>query len=144
MDEQDWRAAVEHWVRSLWGRYLTHPWLTDVPAGGKPRYPQQLGWVEVLLRELDRGPVRDAMNTALLLDGLARTFGPLARTGRTAPTPPAWLAEAAAARFPRLSLELNRDWANIDDEFTEALNTVLRGAESPPHGPATNAEQRPR
>jgi AcrR family transcriptional regulator len=136
--EQDWRAAVEGWVRSLWGQYLAHHWLTDVPARGMPRYPQQLAWIELLLRELDRGCVRDSMNTALVLDGLARTFGVLAHTGHAAPPPPAWLVEAAAARFPRLSRELNRDWTNIEDEFTEALNTVLRGAASPSSGAATS------
>jgi AcrR family transcriptional regulator len=131
-DDDDWRAATEAWTRELWGRYLHHPWLSDVRTSGMPRHPQRLGWIDVLLRQLDRGCVSDPMNTALLLDAVARTFGLLARPPSGAVTPQAWLLDATAARYPRLARELDRDWTNIEDEFTEAVRTVLRGCRQHP------------
>jgi hypothetical protein len=43
---------------------------------------------------------------------------------------PAGLASRGRrSSYPRLAGELERDRTGIDDEFTEALHTVLRGAE---------------
>ena len=128
LPDDDWRTAAEAWARALWRQYRRHPWLTDVRPVGMPRYPQRLGWIEVLLSHLDRGQVRSPMNTALLLDGVARTFGLLARPADAPSTPPAWLLDAAAAAYPRLAEELDRDWTNIDDEFSDAVRTVIRGS----------------
>ena len=94
-----------------------------------PRYPQRLAWIDLLLRELDRGSVPDPMHTALLLDGLAHTFALLTGPANRPAAPPTWLLEAAASRYPRLAQELDRDWTDIEEEFTKAVTTVLRGAE---------------
>ncbi|MCZ4588830.1 hypothetical protein O4328_35160 [Rhodococcus opacus] len=66
---------------------------------------------------------------ALLLDGLAHTFALLTGPANRPAAPPAWLLEAAAARYPRLAQELDRDWTDIEEEFIKAVTTVLRGAE---------------
>jgi AcrR family transcriptional regulator len=128
LPDDDWRTAAEAWARALWRRYRQHPWLTDVHPIGMPRYPQRLGWIDVLLPHLDRGQVRSPMNTALLLDGDARTFGLLARPADAASTPPTWLLDAVAAAYPRLGRELGRDWTDIEEEFGEAVRTVIRGS----------------
>ena len=122
-------ATVHVWARQLWRRYTTHPWLADVRVSGMPRYPQRLAWMDLLLRALDRARLADPMHTALLLDGLARTFSLLAAPPHDIPPSPDWLVDATATRYPRLAQELNRDWTNLDDEFTRAVDTVLRGAE---------------
>lgn len=124
----DWNSRVHAWARQLWRRYTAHPWLADVRVSGMPRYPQRLGWMDVLLRELDHTRVADPMQTALLLDGIARTFSLLAATPIEGTAPPAWLLDVAATRYPRLARELGRDWTNLDDEFSRAVDTLLRGA----------------
>jgi AcrR family transcriptional regulator len=122
-------AGVEVWVFALWMRYREHPWIAEVPLAGMPRHPQRLGWMEALLRALDRGPIGDPMHTALLLDAVTRSFALLARPVSRRDAPPPWLLEAAAARYPRLARELQRDWSDIEDELTEAIRTVLLGSE---------------
>jgi AcrR family transcriptional regulator len=129
LDVADWRAGVEAWVRALWIRYREHPWIAEVPVAGMPRHPQRLGWMEALLRQLDRGPISDPMHTALLLDAVTRSFTLLARPVSRRDAPPPWLLEVAAARFPRLARELQRDWTNIEEELTAAIRTVLLGSE---------------
>jgi AcrR family transcriptional regulator len=126
----DWHDAVQAWVSELWARYREHPWLAEVHVAGMPLYPQRLGWMETLLCELDRGPVSDPMRVALLLDGLTRSFALLARPADDA-TPPSWVVEAAAARYPRLAHEFTRNWTNIEGELAPAVRTVLAGAERP-------------
>lgn len=130
LGDGDWRARVLTWAQELWSRYRAHPWLADVRAAGMPRYPHRLAWIDLLLRELDRGSVPDPMHTALLLDGLAHTFALLTAPATDPAPPPTWLLEAAASRYPRLARELDRDWTDIEEEFTKAVTTVLRGAVS--------------
>ncbi len=124
----DWRDGVLAWVQGLWGRYRAHPWLATAPVSGMPLYPQRLGWMEVLLRELDRGQVDDPMRVALLLDGLTRSFALLARQDGEGEPPPAWVLEAVTRRYPRLAQEISRDWTDIADELAPAVRTVLAGA----------------
>lgn len=126
----DWRSNVQRWAGALWGRYTAHPWLAHVQPAGMPRYPHQLAWMDVLLGELDSGPLSDPLHTALLLDGLARSFGLLMAGASEGAATPDWLREAIAARYPRLARELERDWIDIAEEFTTAVETVLRGAET--------------
>jgi len=85
--------------------------------------------MEALLRQLDRRPISDPMHTALLLDAVTRSFTLLARPVSRRDAPPPWLLEVAAARFPRLARELQRDWTNIEEELTAAIRTVLLGSE---------------
>lgn len=84
--------------------------------------------MDLLLRELDQSPVEDPMRLALLLDGLARTFALITETTPTSP-PPVWLLSIITERHPRLAAELDRNWTDIDDELTHALDTVLTGAD---------------
>lgn len=122
-----WRARVQGWTRALNEQYRQHPWLAQVQIGGMPRYPSALAWIELLLRELDQAPVRDPLRLALLLDGLARTFALI--TSATPSAPPGWLRSAIAEHYPRLTTELDRDWNDIENELTHAVDTVLTGAE---------------
>jgi AcrR family transcriptional regulator len=126
----DWKARVHVWARQLWLRYTAHPWLADVRAPGMPRYPNRLAWVDQLLRELDHASIADPMHSALLLDSIARTFSLLSGPSQLTAPVPDWLLDAAATRFPRLARELTRDWTNLDDEFTTAVDTLLQGAEA--------------
>jgi AcrR family transcriptional regulator len=133
---EDWHDRAGKWARALWNRYSVHPWLAEVRVAGMPRLPHRLGWIEALLRELDGGSVGDPMNTALLLDTIARSFRPATAAPDASSAPAPWLVEAISKRYPRLSRELGRDWRHAEDEFDAAVRTVLAGAErrsgSPP------------
>ena len=121
----DWRSRTHTWCRALWEQYRLHPWLADVPIGGMPRYPNRVAWIDQLLVELDRGLVTDPMRAALLLDAIARTFALLDRRQADEDPPPAWILRAVTERHPRLGQELNRDWTDLDQEFTRSIDIVL-------------------
>ncbi|MCS7479819.1 TetR/AcrR family transcriptional regulator [Umezawaea endophytica] len=48
----DFRHAVRHWVGALWAGFQTHPWLLRVPLDHTPIGPNQLAWLDRLLRPL--------------------------------------------------------------------------------------------
>ena len=124
-----WRDRAAFWAHGLAARYAEHAWLADVRVSGPPLYPHRLAWLDALLRELDEGSIPDPMQTALVLDGVVRTFAvTLASAGEGAGMPPEWLTEAVATRFPRFAQELTRNWADLDSAFDEAIDLVLRGA----------------
>ena len=127
--EASWRERAHQWTKTLCDRYRLHPWLAQNQAGGMPHHPSAVAWIDLLLSELDQSPIDDPMRTALLLDGLARTFAPITGPIAASPPLPGWLAGAIAERHPRLAAELGRDWTDIDDELAHAVETVLTGAE---------------
>jgi AcrR family transcriptional regulator len=48
----DFRHAVLHWVGALWAGFHTRPWLLRVPIDHAPIGPNQLAWLDRLLRPL--------------------------------------------------------------------------------------------
>ncbi|MCO1658882.1 TetR/AcrR family transcriptional regulator [Pseudonocardia sp. S2-4] len=48
----DPRRAVRQWVGALWAGFQTRPWLLGVPLGHAPVGPNQLAWLDRLLRPL--------------------------------------------------------------------------------------------
>ncbi|HEU0286981.1 MAG TPA: TetR/AcrR family transcriptional regulator [Nocardioidaceae bacterium] len=133
LTDVDWRLQVGRWSRALLDRYRQHPWLAGVQPAGEPRFPNAIGWIEVLLVALRDAPVAEPMQVALLLDSLARTFARL--PGASVDTAgPAWLYEAIADRYPLFAREAQRDWSDVDEEFDRAIETVVRGATRPGSG----------
>ncbi|HEX6344150.1 TetR/AcrR family transcriptional regulator [Umezawaea sp.] len=48
----DLRPAVRRWVAALWAGFRSHPWLLRVPLDHTPIGPNQLAWLDRLLRPL--------------------------------------------------------------------------------------------
>ncbi|PSL55797.1 TetR family transcriptional regulator [Saccharothrix carnea] len=48
----DFRHAVRQWVGALWAGFQTRPWLLRVPLDHAPIGPNQLAWLDRLLRPL--------------------------------------------------------------------------------------------
>ena len=57
-DSDDWREALERWVRATWGLYQAHPWVLKVPTSNPPLGPNQLAWFEAALQALSRSGLR--------------------------------------------------------------------------------------
>ncbi len=49
---KDYRDAVRRWAGALWAGFQTHPWLLRVPLDHSPIGPNQLAWLDRLLRPL--------------------------------------------------------------------------------------------
>lgn len=126
----DWSTRAERWARRLLARYTEYPWLAEARTYDLPRQPHQLAWLEQLLDVLAEATVPDPAHTAVVLDGLARSFSRI--TGvLESPPPPPWLSEVIAERYPRVAHELSRA-RRLDEEFGVAVAAVLRGAASAP------------
>lgn len=53
LDEtEDFRHAVRHWVGALWAGFQRRPWILRVPLVHAPVGPNQLAWLDRLLRPL--------------------------------------------------------------------------------------------
>ncbi|MEV6908311.1 TetR/AcrR family transcriptional regulator [Amycolatopsis sp. NPDC051071] len=52
LDDTDFRLAVRQWVGALWAGFQTRPWLLRVPLDHTPIGPNQLAWLDRLLRPL--------------------------------------------------------------------------------------------
>jgi AcrR family transcriptional regulator len=50
--EDDFRQAVRQWVGALWAGFRTRPWILRVPLDHAPVGPNQLAWLDSLLRPL--------------------------------------------------------------------------------------------
>jgi len=51
-DTEDFRQAVQHWVGALWAGFQRRPWMLRVPIVHAPVGPNQLAWLDRLLRPL--------------------------------------------------------------------------------------------
>lgn len=124
-----WEGGARAWAMALAQRFTAHPWLTRVSAVGMPRRPGVYAWLDALLEALaDAPPQVDRMRLGLLLDAVVRGY---ATIGAAVEPPPAWLAGAVEARFPRLAGELARDWSDVAAELAQAVEVALRGAAAP-------------
>lgn len=75
--EEGWRAGLRHWAEAIFARYREHPWSLELTVGAhRPIGPNELGWTEAALAELDglglSGPER--LDTIVLLNGHARSL----------------------------------------------------------------------
>lgn len=99
-----WRKAVTEWVLAILDRYLTHPWLLDMPVRGTPATPNLLRWLETFMECMaDCGLTEsDIIGCALLLDGYTRSTAHLARDLRESMIQPAHRAATAEFLQPLL------------------------------------------
>ncbi|GAA0943944.1 TetR/AcrR family transcriptional regulator [Nonomuraea longicatena] len=51
-DTQDWKGAVLRWAGHLWATFQLHPWILRIPLDHAPIGPNQLTWLDRLLRHL--------------------------------------------------------------------------------------------
>lgn len=126
LTDEDWRQRCRAWTDHLADRYAAHPWLSDVRPERMPCQPRVYAWIDALVGALDAGPVADPLRLALLLDSLVRSYMALARNLNDSP-PPAWLGEALATRFPRLTRTGDQGAADARAELDFAVDAVLRG-----------------
>lgn len=82
-----WRPAAEVWAHRLFERFLSRPWLLDVPTT-VPLTPHNAAWLEALITVLKPTGMaaREMLTCAYLLDSHAR-YG--ANLRRNSPTPAA-------------------------------------------------------
>jgi AcrR family transcriptional regulator len=72
--DEDWRPALERWAEGMFAMFRRHPWFLQVPVGGPPATPRQLGWMETGLHALDglEVPEGEKVMVLLLLNGYVR------------------------------------------------------------------------
>ncbi|MEV6716663.1 TetR family transcriptional regulator [Lentzea sp. NPDC051208] len=70
----DFREAVRRWVGALWAGFHTRPWMLRVPLDHAPVGPNQLAWLDRLLRPLLAAglPGGEARAAALHLTAVVR------------------------------------------------------------------------
>lgn len=126
IDGDDWRECCRRWTTALADRYADHPWLCDVSPRRMPTQPRAYAWIDALVGSVAGAVEADALRVALLLDSLVRTYASLER-GVRGGTPPSWLGEAVAARYPRLASAAGQDVSDARLELDFAVDAVLRG-----------------
>ncbi|MDQ0114154.1 TetR/AcrR family transcriptional regulator [Paenibacillus harenae] len=148
---ENWRESMRQFVRSIMRVYREHPWFTDIPIMGVPMTPNQLRFVDWMLRSMRDFPLSDPekMSVILLLSGYARSSGILQRDmDRIVGTSASHEAFSGLAytsalkqlvtpeRFPYLSGvvasgvytgESVEDGGTIDDDFDFGLERILDG-----------------
>jgi AcrR family transcriptional regulator len=77
-----WQVAIDQWARSILAVYRAHAWVFDVPLSGPPAMPNQLEWLDQLLRGLAGSGLTDQeqLSTALLVDGYVRSWAQLSQS----------------------------------------------------------------
>jgi AcrR family transcriptional regulator len=78
---EDWRESMRQFVRELMRVYRKHSWFVDIPIMGAPMTPNQLRFVDWMLRAMRDFPLSDAekISVILLISGYARSAGILQR-----------------------------------------------------------------
>ncbi|WAS94781.1 TetR/AcrR family transcriptional regulator C-terminal domain-containing protein [Nannocystis punicea] len=64
---EDWRASVLAWAADIWRVFAAHPWLLRLQFDHPPLGPNQLAWLERLLRAMTAGGLTglEAMSAAM-------------------------------------------------------------------------------
>lgn len=145
---EGWRAGLERWAWEQLRAYRRHPWALQIPIGGPPTTPNQVGWMESALATMaptGLEPV-DQMSVLLLLSGYVRNDATLAASidaGMAAAhgTPQAGMLAYADVlrrvtdpeRFPSLRAVLDAGVLDRfdppDEEFAFGLARLLDGVE---------------
>jgi AcrR family transcriptional regulator len=136
-----WRAGADAWVRAAVDRYAERPWLLDVPLRGAPNTPNQLHWLEALLRVLAETSLsqHDALGCAVLLSGYARSYAAMVReltANVDIPVQAPAVGEFLVPRLQEAGLELvaalytNQEYEDeVDDDLDFGLTRILDGIE---------------
>ncbi|MEU4604663.1 TetR/AcrR family transcriptional regulator [Kribbella sp. NPDC023972] len=136
-----WRSGADSWVRAAVDRYAERPWLIDVPIRGAPATPNQLHWLEVLLRVLAETSLsqHDALGCAVLLSGYARSYSAMVRELTANADVPVQAPAVGEFLVPRLqhagfdlvaALYTNQEYEDeIDDDLDFGLTRILDGIE---------------
>jgi AcrR family transcriptional regulator len=139
---EGWRAGADAWVRAVVDRYAERPWLLDVPMQGAPTTPNQLHWLDVLLRVLAETSLsqHDALGCAVLLSGYARSYSAMVREVTANVDVPVQAPAVGAFLVPRLqeagldlvaALYTNQEYADeVDDDLDFGLNRILDGIQN--------------
>jgi AcrR family transcriptional regulator len=139
---EGWRAGADAWVRAAVDRYAERPWMLDVPLRGAPNTPNQLHWLEVLLRVLAETSLsqHDALGCAVLLSGYARSYSAMVRELTANVDVPVQAPAVGAFLLPRLqeagyemiaALYTNHEYEDeVDDDLDFGLTRILDGIES--------------
>ncbi|WP_227979540.1 TetR/AcrR family transcriptional regulator [Nocardia spumae] len=150
VQDVDWREGAALWSRQLFRRFLSRPWLLDVPTT-IPLTPRNAAWLDTLITVLKPTGMgtQQMLNCAYLLDSHAR-YG--ANLQRNTPTPAAlrranpgqqrviraihlFLDEQLRARNLNAVAEVLEDPAYLTDEppldgFEFGLARILDGIEA--------------
>ncbi|WP_433160737.1 TetR/AcrR family transcriptional regulator [Kribbella sp. CA-247076] len=142
LETDGWRAGADAWVRASVDRYAERPWLLDVPIQGAPATPNQLHWLEVLLRVLAETSLsqHDALGCAVLLSGYARSYSAMVRELTANVDVPVQAPAVGAFLVPRLqeagleqvaALYTNQEYEDeVDDDLDFGLTRILDGIET--------------
>ena len=122
----DWRQRCQTWASQLADRYDAHAWLCEITPKRMPTQPHAYAWIDTLVEAVTPQADVDPLRLALLLDSLVRTYASLEVSLKGATVTP-WLADAVAARYPRLVAAAGQDVSDARRELDFAVETVLRG-----------------
>lgn len=141
--DNDWRRATRAWARAIEQRYREHPWILDYPVTGPPTSPNEILWLEQLLRALAPTPLTSSekLNCALMLANLVRSSTRLELDVADNDSPAAFAAYVGLL-FRLLDPEKHREvlglfsdpelaaLENPGDELSFALERYLDGMET--------------
>lgn len=149
-EEAEWRVSMRQFVHELVRVYRSHQWFVDVPIMGAPMTPNQLRFVDWMLRTMKNFPLNDGekISVILLLTGYARSSAILQRDmdrmigAGSSPEAFSGLPYTSALKqlvtpeqFPYLSGVVasgaytgeNGDVGTLDDDFDFGLERILDG-----------------
>jgi AcrR family transcriptional regulator len=142
--EEDWRTGVTRWAVGLRDAYRRHPWSLRVPISAPPLGPNNIAWLDAMLRSLATTPLseQEKLSTVLLVSGFVRNDATLTADFAAAaggePVMPGYgrlLARLTdAAGYPALHRAIASgaldDEDDIDAEFGFGLQRILDGTEA--------------
>ncbi|NOJ63062.1 hypothetical protein HMI58_05910 [Arthrobacter sp. 147(2020)] len=125
----DWRSAVGEWARAVETQYRVHPWVLEYRLTAPPATPNELLWLEMLLRVLATTPLNSSekLSSALMLGNLVRSVTKLEIDVSASDSPEA-LEEYGSLLFRLLDPEEYREVLGV---FSDPTLTVMEaeGAE---------------
>ncbi|GAA0505964.1 TetR family transcriptional regulator [Paractinoplanes deccanensis] len=127
------RDALQGWAERLFGVYLAHPWLTELPWSRATQGPHEQDWLERLLTILDAwhvDPGQRATTVTMLYATVRATAGTAAGYRRVDPA--AWLDQAreTARQIPdmRERYPLSTALTPHAADWRDAPRAALRGS----------------
>lgn len=121
---EDFRQAVRHWAGALWAGFQTRPWILRVPLDHAPVGPNQLAWLDRLLRPLLAAGLKggEARAAALHLTAVVR--------GTAQITLDMTNEYKTDDGFPRADTDLARSVAELIDPEEYPALTAVHAAET--------------
>jgi AcrR family transcriptional regulator len=118
----DWRAALERQARAYHSELQRQSWVLRVPIGGPPMTPNQVAWMEAMLRSLGETRLTELekLSTILLVSSYVRSELILMADVEA--------AAVAAGTAPNVMPEYGRVLAHLTDaERFPAIHAALAG-----------------